>query len=320
MRKLPPLNAVRAFEVAARHVSFTKAADELHVTHGAVSRQVALLEQWLGTPLFKRSPSQLTLTEVGRAYLAELMPALDRIAVASAHVQEQAAPTALRVSAPPTFTMRWLIARLSGFQRRRPDVEIKLTTSTASVNFPEHGYDIAIRGQHEPLPGCVSKRFMTEIIVPVCHVDLAEGGALQTPADLARHTLISYHTEPYAWSDWLESAGLDGDFRPTGTLQFEQMFFALQAAAEGLGVVLVPLFLVADDIIGGRLCAPFGTLAAKQRGYYANIAPAAARNPVVEGFCDWLLREGRDTERAIATWAEGHGWPLPVSFAEAAVT
>jgi LysR family transcriptional regulator, glycine cleavage system transcriptional activator len=314
MRKLPPLNAVRAFEAAARHVSFTKAGEELHVTHGAISRQVALLEQWLGTALFSRTPSHLQLTDDGRSYLAEITPALDRIAVASMQVQNQSAPTSLRVSAPPTFTMRWLIPRLSGFQRRRPDVEVKLTTSISPVNFNEHGYDIAIRGQDGPLKSCTSRHFMTEIIAPVCHMDLLEDAKISHPRDLSRHTLISYQTEPYAWPDWISAAGLPARFRPAGTLKFEQMYFALQAAAEGLGVVLVPLFLVADDIVAGRLAAPLGMLAAKQRGYYANARGALARHAVVEAFCDWLMREGRDTEQSIAAWAGSRGWTLPRGF------
>lgn len=309
MRRLPPLNAVRAFEVAARHVSFTKAAAELHVTHGAVSRQVAVLEAWLGTPLFRRSPSQLTLTEAGRSYLAEVTPALDRIALASMDLLEQAAPTALRISAPPTFTMRWLIPRLSAFQRRRPEVEVKLTTSIAPVNFAEHGYDIAIRGAHQPLAGARSVEFMTETILPICHVDLLEKGRLREPADLSRQTLIGYGTEPFSWADWLAAAG-QPDLRPASALRFEQMYVALQAAAEGLGIVLVPLFLVADDIIAGRLCAPFGTLAARQRRYYANAPLSATGNPVIDACCDWLLREGRDTEQSTRAWAQAMGWTL----------
>lgn len=304
------MNAVRAFEAAARHVSFTKAADELHVTHGAVSRQVALLESWLGTPLFRRSASQLALTDAGRGYAAEVTSLLDRLAVASMHLVQQAAPTALDVSAPPTFTMRWLIARMSGFQRVRPDVEIRLTTSLAPVNFQEHGYGVAIRGAHAPLPGCRSLRFMSELIVPVCHTDLLDHGRLRVPDDLRRHTLIGYATEPYTWPEWLDKAGVAG-LQGVGTLRFEQMYFALQAAAEGLGIVLVPLFLVVDDIVSGRLCAPFGLLAAMQRQYYANTAPGAARNPMVEAFCDWLVREGRDTEESIGHWAGGMGWELP---------
>lgn len=303
MRKLPPLNAVRAFEAAARHVSFTKAAAELCVTHGAVSKQVAMLEAWLSTPLFSRSQSKLTLTDAGRSYLAAVTPALDRIAVTSMQLLAQAAPTALRISAPPTFTMRWLIPRISAFQRRHADVEIKLTTSIAPVNFQEHGYDIAIRGADQALAGVHSVPFMTEVIIPICHPDLLEHGRLQSPADLVGHTLISYGTEPVTWAEWLPAAGVP-KLRAQNMLQFEQMYFALQAAAEGLGVVLVPLFLVADDIIAGRLSAPFGTQAARQRNYYANSPLAVTNNPVIVSFCEWLKKEGLETERSINILAE----------------
>ncbi|RYE41518.1 MAG: LysR family transcriptional regulator [Hyphomicrobiales bacterium] len=309
-RKLPPMNAVRAFEAAARHVSFTKAAEELHVTHGAVSRQVALLESWLGTPLFRRSASQLALTDAGRSYAGETTSMLDRLAVASMHLLEHAAPTTLGVNGPPTFTMRWLIARISGFQRMRPDVEIRLTTSLAPVNFQEHGYHVAIRGAHEPLAGCGSLRFMTELIVPVCHTDLVESGGLRAPDDLRHHTLIGYGTAPYTWPEWLAAADVP-ELQSANTLQFEQMYFALQAASEGLGIVLVPLFLVVDDIISGRLCTPFGLLAAMQRNYYANTATGTARNAIIDSFSEWLLREGRDTEESIGSWARSMGWQLP---------
>jgi LysR family glycine cleavage system transcriptional activator len=309
MRKLPPLNAVRAFEVAARHVSFTKAAAELNVTHGAVSRQVALLEDWLGSALFHRSSSQLTLTEGGRTYLAEVSAVLDRLAVASMYMTQQAAPTALRVNAPPTFTMRWLITRMSVFQRKHPDVEIRLTTSLAPVNFQENAYEIAIRGGHAPLEGCVSLPFMTEIVAPVCHVDLLERLPLLQPQELQNHTLIGYATEPYGWNEWLDAAQCP-DLKPAGSLKFEQMFFALQAASEGLGLVLVPLFLVIDDIVSGRLCVPFGPLAVRRRDYYANFASGPKCDPVIRSFCEWLQHEGKETENSIASWAQGQGWTL----------
>ena len=298
MRKLPPLTAIRAFEAAARHVSFTKAASELCVTHGAISKQVAMLEAWLSTPLFNRAPSHISLTEAGRSYLAAVTPALDRLSVASDLLLARASPTALRISAPPTFTMRWLIPRISAFQRKRADVEIKLTTSIAPVNFQERGYDVAIRGANQPLAGVRSVSFMTEIIVPVCHADLVEHSRLACAADLSRHTLISYDTEPLSWSEWLNAAG-ESKLRPANTLHFEQMYFALQAAAEGLGVVLVPLFLVADEIIAGRMMTPLGMLAARQRRYYANVSPGLAQSPVIDSFCEWLVKEGRDTEQAI---------------------
>ncbi|MEK7944641.1 transcriptional regulator GcvA [Pigmentiphaga sp. YJ18] len=309
MRKLPPLNAVRAFEVAARHVSFTKAAAELNVTHGAVSRQVALLEEWLGVALFHRAPSQLTLTEAGRGYLNEVSAVFERLATASMYVMQQAAPIVLRVNAPPTFTMRWLIARMSVFQRKRPDVEVRLTTSLAPPNFQENTYDIAIRGQHGPLDDCRSIPFMTEIIAPVCHVDLQESLALSHPRDLEAHTLISYATEPYAWSEWLEAAGVAG-LKPANTLGFEQMYFALQAASEGLGLAMVPLFLAIDEILAGRLCVPFGPLGVKRRTYYANSAATLKAQTLTSDFCDWLQQEGRDTEQSITAWAASQGWTL----------
>lgn len=307
MRKLPPLNALRSFEAAARHVSFTKAASELCVTHGAISKQVASLEAWLATPLFSRAQSQLVLTDAGRTFLATVTPALDRIAVAAQQLQEQALPTALRINAPPTFTMRWLIPRISAFQRLRPDVEVKLTTSTDPVNFKERGYDIAIRGADQPWMGLHSTPFMSETIVPICHPDLLDHGALQSPAALTGQTLISYDTEPLAWSDWLSGAGV-ASLRPHHSLSFEQMYFALQAAIEGLGLVLVPLFLVADDIITGRLCVPFGTLAARERQYYAISPLALTANPAIESFCDWLQKEGMDTEKSIALLSKSMRW------------
>lgn len=290
-RRLPSLNAVRAFEAAGRHSSLTKAAAELGVTHGAVSRQVAQLEAWLGVPLFLRRPAQMILTEAGRRYLAETTAALDRLALASLQLRDQAAPRTLQVNAPPTFTMRWLIPRMSGFQRRHPEVEVRMTTSLDPIVF-DGRYDIAIRGAQVPFQTRVSEPFMTEVIVPVCHADLAEKGRLRHPADLAACTLIAYATQPYSWPEWLAEARVP-QLRPAGTLQFEQMYFALQAAAEGLGVVLVPIFLTIDDIMAGRLCAPFGRLAARERHYYAN---ADARTPLVNDFIAWLIREGRETE------------------------
>jgi LysR family glycine cleavage system transcriptional activator len=308
MRKLPPLNAVRAFEAAARHVSFTKAAKELFVTHGAVSKQVAILEAWLGAPLFSRTQSQLKLTDQGRTFLSTVTPALDRIAVTAMQLVEQAEPTALRINAPPTFTMRWLIPRILAFQKRPGGVEVKLTTSTAPVNFDEFGYDVAIRGSDTALPGMVSVPFMSEIIVPICHPDLLEGASLLKPKDLAKHTLISYDTEPLSWDDWFGLAKLDSPIKPVKHLRFEQMYFALQAAIEGLGVVLVPLFLVADEVIMGRLCAPFGLRIARQRRYFAHSPQLTAHNPIIESFSSWLVKEGQDTEQSIEQLAKTMNW------------
>ena len=301
MRRLPPLNAIRAFEAAARHVSFSRAAAELQVTHGAISRQVAALEAWLGLALFHRAPSHLTLTEAGRNYLLEVTAVLDRLALASLALADSAPPSVLRVSSPPTFAMKWLIPRLSVYQRRRPGLELRVLTSRAPVNFSDNAYDVALRGALEPPPGCVAVPLMTESILPICHVDLVDG--LHSPEDLARHTLISYATEPYSWADWLHATGQPGQ-RAGATLRFEELFFALQAASEGLGIALVPLFLVIDDLIAGRLAAPFGSLGVRKRNYFACHQAEPPGSTVLAEFCAWLQAECRDTGQLMADWAK----------------
>ncbi|MGE0802042.1 MAG: transcriptional regulator GcvA [Lautropia sp.] len=306
-RKLPPLNALRAFEAAARHVNFSRAAEELDVTHGAVSRQVAALEDWLKTELFQRGPAQLRLTEAGAHYARQVTSAFDRLSVASSQLFEQAAPTALRISAPPTFMMRWLISRMSRFQRSRPDVEIHTTTSIAPIDFSENDYDLAIRSALAPIPNCRSEKFITELVIPVCHIDLLEKPGLAVPQDLARHTLISHATAVFTWIDWLKSVDC-ATLKPAAVLNFEQMYLSLQAASEGLGVALAPLFLVVDDIVSGRLAAPFGLFGAVRRSFYYAYQDSRGINPAVPAFCEWLKAEGSRTEQAMVAWAEQMGW------------
>jgi LysR family transcriptional regulator, glycine cleavage system transcriptional activator len=308
MRKLPPLNAVRAFEAAGRLGSFTRAAAELHVTHGAVSRQVALLEKWLGNTMFHRASSRLTLTRAGRIYLREVTATLDRLAAATVYARECMALMPLRVNAPPTFAMRWLIPRISNFQRRRPDVEVRLTTSVEAVNFPDNGYDVAIRGADAAPAGSRSTPFMDEHIVPVCHPRLLRSKPIRRPGDLRSHTLISYTTEPCSWAQWLQEAQCSR-LRPGGRLNFEQMFFALQAASEGLGIALVPLFLVIDEIVAERLCAPLRPSGTRRRSYLAMSPLSEARSALHDSFCGWLVEEGHHTQQLMEQWAASQGWP-----------
>jgi LysR family glycine cleavage system transcriptional activator len=294
MRKLPPLNAVKAFEAAARLGSFTKAGQDLNVTHGAICRQVALLESWLEIPLFQRHGSQISLTDGGKKFFNETSAALDRIALAAIHLVQETDPVQLTINAPPTFTLRWLIPRLSTFQRRYLGINVRLTTSLYPVDFTKEKYHIAIRGGEQPLPGNSSRPFLTESMLPVCHPDLLEKETLSSPADLAHYTLLSYSTERYGWTNWCKAVDAE-DVKPAGMLNFEQMYFALQAALEGLGVVLIPYFLVADDIAAGRLCTPLGFLGARTRHYYANLNPATMPSPAQDAFCNWLEQEGTAT-------------------------
>jgi LysR family glycine cleavage system transcriptional activator len=265
------------------------------------------LEEWFGVKLFRRAPSQLTLTDAGGLYYREVTAILDRLALASMELKDRAAPAALRVNAPPTFTMRWLISRIAAFQRKRPDVELRLTTSLGPVNANEASFDVAIRGEQGDIPGWTSIPFMTELIAPVCHADLLARARLETPADLHGHTLITYITEPYDWRQWFARAG--GEMSADqDVLRFEQMYFALQAMQEGMGVGLFPLFLVIDELMAKRLCVPFGALGLRKRSYSALFRTDAAETPAIRDFCDWLSDAGAQTERATADWASAVGW------------
>jgi LysR family glycine cleavage system transcriptional activator len=293
MRKIPPLNSIRAFEAAARHVSFTKAGQELNVTHGAISRQVSILEEWLGVALFQRLNARLVLTSAGKKLFDESSAALDRIALAAINVSNEN-DVELIVSAPPTFTLRWLIPRFSTFQRRHPDLRVRLVTSLAPVDFSSKQYDIAIRGAIKPPDAATSRFFLTESILPVCHPDLLKKHPLDTPEDIAFHTLLTYSTEPYRWDAWLANLNA-AEVKPLATINFEQMYFTLQAAMEGLGIALVPYFLVIDEIAAGRLCTPFGSLGRQTRAYYANVDPSTDGHIARNAFISWLEEEGRAT-------------------------
>jgi LysR family transcriptional regulator, glycine cleavage system transcriptional activator len=289
MRELPPLNALRAFEAAARHLSFTRAGAELHITHGAVSRQVQALETWLGAPLFRRLNRRIELTEAGTTLLAEFGAALDRIALASVRAREEGRVRVLRINALPTFTIRWLIPRLSGFQRRHPQVEVRVTTSTERIDKLPESFDLVIRGGPDRFRGYRSERFLDERRLPVCAPHLLERLKLTEPSDLRRHTLLHSDTLRGVWSDWLRLAGVP-DLAPAHALTFEHFYLSIQAAVDELGVAMGPSALVAEDLESGRLVAPFPDIALPARSYCWYLRDEKAADPVVQAFCQWLAQ------------------------------
>jgi LysR family transcriptional regulator, glycine cleavage system transcriptional activator len=246
-RRLPPLNAVRAFEAAARHASFTRAAEELRVTHGAVSPQVQLLEAWLGVPLFERLNRRVVLTEAGGAYAAEIGAALDRIALATARQAERGRPRLLHVNALATFTLRWLIPRLSGFQVAHPAIEVRLTTSNVPLAQVAEPFDVAIRGGPDSRPGHIARPFLSERRIPVCSPALLQRLPLEEPEQLRQHTLLHAATLPQVWPQWLRVAGVP-DLQPQASVTLEHFYLTLQAALDGLGVAMGPERLIADDV------------------------------------------------------------------------
>uniref|UniRef100_UPI00083063C4 LysR substrate-binding domain-containing protein n=1 Tax=Cupriavidus sp. D384 TaxID=1538095 RepID=UPI00083063C4 len=206
-RVLPPLNALRAFEAAGRLGSFKDAAAELHVTHGAVSQQIRLLEEWLGAPLFDRHNRRVALTPAARAYLDKVGPLFEQLSQATAQygVPEAVART-LSVNASATFTLRWLVPRLAAFRAGHPDVEVRVETSNAPLESLREGYDVIIRGGPDTFYGYATRSFLVEERVPVCSPALLARVPLRSAADLRQHTLLHTSSLPRLWPDWLPRA------------------------------------------------------------------------------------------------------------------
>ncbi len=253
MTRLPPLNALKAFDAAARHLSFTAAAAELHVTHGAVSRQVAALEDALKVSLFVRAGRGLKLTPEGARLARGAGAAFDTLRVAVAQVSQATPAKALRVSVPPTLAMWWLIPRMSALNDAHPHLRLDLSTSTDPVDFDSGQYDAAIRRIRQVPRGLAAERFIDARPVPVCSPAYQKRHRLRTPADLARATLVMTRSEPQAWPEWLQAHRVERA-PDAPVLTFEQLYFALQAALDSLGVALAPMAIVAGEIRRRRLC------------------------------------------------------------------
>jgi LysR family glycine cleavage system transcriptional activator len=289
-RTLPPLNSLAAFEAAARLASFSKAAGELHVTPAAVSRHIGILEAWLGRPLFERRSRGVDLTAAGDAYRRECTAVFDRIAIATAQQLEEGRQRLLRVNALATFTMRWLIPRLSSFQSSNPGIEVRLTTSRDPIPTVRGDVDVMIRGGPDRVRGYEATEFLREGRVPVCSPALVKRRRLRTPADLARHTLLHSAALPEVWPEWLRAAGVPG-LVPLGSLTLEHFYLTLQAAVDGLGVAIGPAALVADDVAEGRLVKPFEGPTLPEWRYFVYVRDGRGQDAAL-AFRDWLVRAG----------------------------
>ncbi|MFN9475258.1 transcriptional regulator GcvA [Acidovorax sp.] len=290
-----PLNALRAFEAAARHHSFTRAADELHVTQAAISHQVRQLEDWLGRKLFERQDHALTRTAAGKAYAPELSRLLDALASATERVagnyHSLAGP--LRITALPSFVARWLVPRLARFRAQHPGIDLHVTSEVALHDFArDEGFDIAIRLGLGRWPGLQADLVSPERLSPVCSPALLAQAPLATVADLQAHTLL--HDQPGdLWPRWLALAGAsrsDAEAIARTGPGFSDSALVLQAAAEGQGV-LGRIFLASADITAGRLVKPFALDLPNDYSYWLAYPPAAAQQPRLAAFRDWVLAE-----------------------------
>ncbi|GHD60572.1 transcriptional regulator GcvA [Jeongeupia chitinilytica] len=286
---LPPLNALRIFEAAARLESFSAAANELFVTHGAVSKQIKQLEEWLSVQLFERAGGRVKLTDAGWRYLVQVQDGFDIIANATQQLMQPNRQRRLVINSTPTLAMYWLLPHLAQFQREHPDVELRLMTSDRDISRLDAPFDVAIRRGPGDWPGYVSKPFLDEWELPLCSPALLERLPIRTPADLTGHTLLYADTRPTAWQRWFTLAGVP-DLKPAATQQFDHFYLALQAAMDGLGVTLGPLPMMQAELENGSLIAPLPTPIVPVRGY-CWIAPRSAMNdPTIAAFCQWLER------------------------------
>lgn len=297
-RRLPPLNGLRAFEAAARSLSFTKAAEELNVTPAAVSQQVKSLEEYFGVALFKRLTRALMLTNSGQLVLPVLQEGFDKLAEADHILRNRRDDRILTVSVAPSFGAKWLVPRLERFRRAYPDYDIRIDATDARADFKRDNVDIAMRYGLGEYPGLVSECLLTEVAVPVCSPRLLEGEhPLRTPEDLRHHTLlhIQWKMESDAapnWRMWLKAAGLD-DIDPDRGPQFSLESMAIQAAMDGQGVSLISSALVEEDIAAGRLIRPFPEeVIQKTKFCYFLVYPEAhLQYPKVAAFRDWVQTE-----------------------------
>jgi DNA-binding transcriptional LysR family regulator len=291
--RLPPLTALRAFEVAARTGSFTAAAKELNVTHGAVSKQIQALEQWLGQTLFVRSGQRMAPTRHGRAFAREISESFDRIADAARRYGSVAATQVLRVNAPASFAMRWLIPRLPQFYASSPHTEVRISTSSALDETLRGSFDLAIRRGPQPWEQYTAKRFLDEVNTLVASPALLKRRPLRTLKDLAKHTILTTESRPGDWEDWLMAAGYLGP-PPARQERYDHYFVVLLATLDGLGLSIGPMPVLAQDVRLGRLCTPFPEITVRRPSYFVLTPFDADKSPAMQAFIDWLIRVGAE--------------------------
>ncbi|MET0707575.1 MAG: transcriptional regulator GcvA [Tardiphaga sp.] len=289
--RLPSLNGLRAFEAAARHLSFTLAAAELNVTQTAISHQIKRLEQELGIALFIRQNRALALTPQARDYLPGVRAAFNDLRLATDRLRRKDNDRVLTVSTLASMAAKWLLPKLSTFQDAHPDIDVRITTSTSMVDFKGGDVDAAIRYGRGRWPGLRADWLTADHLFPVCSPALLQGDRpLRTPADLAHHTLL-HSSAGYDddWRLWLTAAGLSTDISKQPGLTFDMIFMTLQAAIDGLGIAVGRTTYVEGDLAKGRLVMPFNIRLPADAGFYLVSPEEVSGTPKLTAFRDWLL-------------------------------
>jgi LysR family glycine cleavage system transcriptional activator len=289
MDKLPPLNQLKDFEAAGRLLSIQDAAGELHVTPAAISRQVKALETYLGVQLFVRDHRAVRLTVEGERYLAGITEGLNQIRKATQNLTKGMARRTLKIRAYTTFSMKWLIPRLSSFHTLHPDIDVRLTTSLETVDFSREDIDAAVRLGLDGCQGLAADWLVPNELVPVCSPDfLAQNPKLADPKQLGNATLLHSLARPDDWNKWLRAAGMKQIDGYRG-LKYESSVMIYQAAIEGHGIAIAQRVLVTDDLASGRLIMPFQfVLDEGDYTYYLVYPKAQSYSPEFEIFRDWI--------------------------------
>ncbi len=292
--RLPPLKSLRAFEAAGRHLSFTRAANELNVTQAAVSHQIKALETWLDVPLFKRLNRALLLTEPGQHYLHSVRRALEVLADATQQITATGGGDPMTISVMASFGAKWLVTRLVRFSTAHPEIDLRFSAEDDLVDFARDDVDIAIRFGRGIWPGLRADLLMRQDIFPVCSPKLAEAGShpLKAPGDLRHHVLLHERPASYDWRTWLLAAGVDG-IDPVRGPSFSHAHVLLQATIDGQGVALGATPLVDDDLAAGRLVKPFELTLSGEWAYYVVYPEARSEEPNIQTFRDWIVAEAR---------------------------
>lgn len=307
--RLPPLNALRVFEAAARHLSFTRAGVELCVSQGAVSRQITILEANLGAKLFDRLHREVRLTEAGARYLESVQRAFEIIDGETRRISPRDDDQALRIKLLPTFAMRWLIPRLAAFTALHPEITVLITTSHKLADFDRSDLDASVEYGLGDWKGLAADPLFSVALVPVCSPKLADGSPPPSrPEDLSRYVLLHSMQRPVLWAQWLKSAGVSGIATEEGA-RFQNSGLVYQAATDGMGVAITEAAYVRDDLEAGRLVAPFRHIAYQAEGYHLVYPPRKLRLQRFAAFRRWILEQAQETRRALGRAEETASTP-----------
>jgi LysR family glycine cleavage system transcriptional activator len=298
VRRLPSLNALRAFEAAARHESFTVAAGELFVTHAAISRHIRELEEWLGLDLFSRTGRGVVLTEAGRQYAHRLSPLFDAMANATREVMASGSIRKLAVTVEPSFASRWLIPRLGHFSSAHRDIEIMVDPDPRLVDIGSSEFDLGLRTGQGDWPDLDATKIADFDTFPVCSPGLLKGATEIQPSELKHYTLIHSDSRQW-WPDWLAAAGVEGVDGSRGPMF--QSHLAIEAAEAGQGFALADTVLATNSLADGWLVRPFEPIIKEPGGYFIVRAKGTRETPAARAFREWLMAEMAETHRKFAS-------------------